>query len=142
MTTESLQQQFATGTCLGFNDTGDFQIAWPDAVAWTKNFRDKYGDNQLIGTNKIKGYLLSAGSVELLMKQDAKVLAGMRIYLGLDENDVFRVIIVGVEDGTFNDYDVPIPGADVSSSPNMPMIAEVRPCPEACGQANCLNKTP
>jgi hypothetical protein len=142
MTTQFLEEIFAMQDCLAINAPNPTDIKWSDAITWAKRFRQQFGDKQIIGDKKVKGYLMSRGNIDDLLSQDGLSLQGIKIYLGIDENGVFRVIIVGVKGSKGIDYIVPENETIFTSTPteNLPSIGEVRPCPEWCGKPNVLNE--
>ena len=142
MTTEFLNEIFSTEACLELNAANPTIIEWSDAVQWTKRFREVHGETQLFNGRQIKGYVMSRGNLEDLLYQDGLALQGVKIYLGLDEKGVFRLIIIGVQGKNGNDYKVPANGTVLASTTDdeLPSIGEPRPCPEWCGPPNVLNE--
>lgn len=141
MTTEFLNEKFSQLDCAELNAEDPRHISWDNAVKWTKNFRDEFGDKQKFNDKKVKGYFMSRGSVEDLLAQDGLALQGIKIYIGYDENEVFRVIVVAVKGNKGYDYNVPDNADSLRTAANadLPSIGESRPCPEWCGKDNVLN---
>ena len=143
MTTEFLNEAFSLDDCAVLNAADPSDITWENAINWTENFRKTFGDKQEFNGKKVKGYFMSRGNIEDLIAQDGLALQGIKIYIGLDENGVFRTIIVAVKGNESIDYKVPETRADLNSTSfgNLPVIGEVRPCPEWCGKKNVLNES-
>ena len=141
MTTEFLNEKFALSNCEEINDDDSNEITWDQATTWTKRFRDTFGDVQKFDDKKVKGYFISKENIEDLLTQDGLSLQGIKIYLGYDQNNVFRIIVVAVKGDLSVDYKVPsnIPILQSTSIGDLPAIGEPRPCPEHCGDNNVLN---
>ena len=141
MTTEFLNEKFALSNCEEINAGDSNEITWDKAREWTKRFREVFGEKQEFSGKKVKGYFMSRGNIEDLLSQDGLSLQGIKVYLGYDENDVFRIIVVAVKGGLSVDYNVPrdIEILEDTTIANLPSIGEPRPCPEHCGDPNVLN---
>jgi hypothetical protein len=103
-----------------FTGTEDNEISYNDAALLTQNYRDA----QAPGSNYVKGEYFSKASLELVLDQSGCV--GIRIYYGLDENNVQRLVIVGV-DANENDM---VTGQ---------ILEHGTLCPPHCGTSNNLN---
>lgn len=114
------------------------RITWEEAVRWTKNFRNKF-TKTTSGEKQTKGFYLSSESIKALLNQDGKELQGLKIYLGYDENECFKAIIVGVIGENADDYKIPASIEEMKTLATDPPIGPVRPCPVWCGTPNVLN---
>ncbi len=103
-----------------FTGTEDNEISYNDAAQLTQNYRDA----QTPGSNYVKGEYFSKASLESVLDQSECV--GIRIYYGLDENNVQRLVIVGV-DANENDL---VTGV---------ILEHGIMCPPICGVPNNLN---
>jgi hypothetical protein len=111
------------------------KITWGDAVRWTKNFRDNFGN----GAATIRGYSISAEAIRALLSQNGNNLYGLKMYFGYDEEKNFRLIIVGTHENG-NDYNVPHgPQEPTIVTEEEPLLGDTRPCPIYCGTSNVLN---
>ena len=103
-----------------FTGTEDNEISYNDAALLTQNYRDA----QAPGSSYVKGEYFSKASLESILDQSNCV--GIRIYYGLDENNVQRLVIVGTED---NENDM-VTGV---------ILENGTACPPFCGSTNNLN---
>jgi hypothetical protein len=103
-----------------FTGTEDNEISYNDAALLTQNYRDA----QVPGSNYVKGEYFSKASLESVLDQSGCV--GIRIYYGLDENNVQRLVIVGA-DANENDIVTGI------------ILEHGTLCPPHCGTGNNLN---
>lgn len=95
------------------------EISYEDAATLTANYRDAQ-----IGEDYVKGEYFSTDSIQAILNQDGCV--GIRVYYGIDENNVQRLVIVGV---TANENDM-VSGA---------IMEHGSLCPPYCGASNNLN---
>jgi hypothetical protein len=103
-----------------FTGNESHDISLQDAANLTANYRDQFAS----GTNYIKGEFFGKSAIQTLLNQDECV--GLRIYYGLDDQKVQKLVIVGV---LANEEDM-IDGN----------ILEIgSPCPPICGSSNILN---
>lgn len=102
-----------------------------DRANWTRRFRQKFCTDKKF----IKGYFLKRSEIEKLLQQKEE-LDGLKIYFGIDEQDQFRVVIVGADEKG-NDYITPL--TYQAKQTGEALLAETRPCPIHCGDKNVLN---
>lgn len=102
-----------------FTGTENNEISYNDAAVLTANYRDSQS-----GSDYIKGEYFSKTSIQSLLDQTDCV--GIRIYYGIDSNNVQRLVIVGV---TANEDDM------VSGL----IMEHGNVCPPVCGAQNNLN---
>jgi len=74
-----------------FTGTEDNEISCNDAALLTQNYRDA----QALSSNYVKVEYFSKASLESVLDQSGCV--GIRIYYGLDDNNVQRLDIVGAD---------------------------------------------
>jgi hypothetical protein len=102
-----------------FTGTENNEISYNDAATLTENYR-----NANAGSDYIKGEYFSKSSIQALLEQEGCV--GVRIYYGLDENNIQKLVIVGV---LSNEDDI-VTGL---------ILEHGRLCPPQCGSSNNLN---
>jgi hypothetical protein len=102
-----------------FTGTENNEISYNDAAILTSNYRDSQE-----GTDYIKGEYFSKSSIQSILDQIDCV--GIRVYYGIDNNNVQRLVIVGV---TANEDDM------VSGF----IMEHGSICPPICGAQNNLN---
>lgn len=137
-----------------------------DAIKNCRSFRSFLKKNNAAKELSSKGFLITREMIDNIMKQSNDI-AGIRIYVGLDDANNVKPYAVGcVKNGTkYNDYKIKrsggagIPGAApqaaitsmtdgtnttlTGSSTGMeddgPVVEEPRPCPSECSDDNDLN---
>jgi hypothetical protein len=105
---------------LMFTGTEKHDIPLPDAAVLTKNYRDQFGP----GVNYIKAEYFSQESINSILAQANCI--GLRIYYGLDDNGIQRLVVVGVT-------------ADQNDMTSGVILENGVPCPQYCSTSNPLN---
>jgi hypothetical protein len=135
------------------------------AIKNCRNFRSYVKKNNAAKELSTKGFLLTREMIDNIMKQSGDI-AGIRIYVGLDETGAVKPCAVGcVKNGEkYNDYKIKRSGVGIpsgapqaaitsmgdgtnttltGSSTGMeddgPVVEEPRPCPSECSDDNDLN---
>ncbi|MCO6173923.1 hypothetical protein NHF50_02585 [Flavobacterium sp. NRK F10] len=96
-------------------------ISLETAQAWASRWKQEEGTyNQ---HNKLKAFLIPGIDIQQVMQEDGVV--NVRAYLGVDENQVERLMVVGVD----------AEGNDMISEENGNYIYDFsEPCPNTCNQ--------
>ena len=109
-------------------------ITLETAQQWAKKWRQ--GEANYNSHNDVHGFLIPKEDIQLLLEQDIDAL---RAYIGVDENNVEKLMIVGTK---FNDqqgtYDDMLPGAVHEGR----IYDFTQPCPPVCAYNSPLNKLP
>jgi len=136
MTQQHLAEMFDMQDCAEINRLDPFDTKWDEAIDLTKRFRDTHGSTQIIEGNHVKGYYLSKENISRLLSQDGQDMSGIRIYIGIDPDNIYRVIVVATQVSDVDDYKVP---QSYPTEDSLPLLGEARPCPEWCPKSNVLN---
>ena len=103
-----------------FTGTENHEISLEDASILTERYRNQFSSTQLF----IKGEFFGKQAIQNLINEPNCV--GIRIYYGLNENNIPKLVIVGVD---FNENDL-IQGSILDFG---------KLCPPACSNSNPLN---
>lgn len=103
-----------------FTGNESHEISLQDAANLTANYRSQFAS----GATYVKGEFFGKSSIQSLLNQDDCV--GLRIYYGLDIDNIQKLVIVGV---LANEDDI-IDGN---------ILEFGSPCPPICGTLNVLN---
>ena len=102
-----------------FTGNEDHGITFEAASTLTKRYRE-------LNPTSIKGGFFGKAAIQTLLNQDGCV--GIRIYLGLNKDEILKFVLVGVDEDE-ND----LIGDDYNC------MEYSIPCPNQCGSADCLN---
>lgn len=92
------------------------EITIEQGANMTENYRNSHPEG-------LKGHFFGRDILEKILKQEGCV--GIRMYYGLDEDDVQALVIVG---------------ADADENDMTGLVADIStPCPSRCGASNDLN---
>ncbi len=103
-----------------FTGNESHDISLQDAANLTANYRNQF----VPGATFIKGEFFGKSAIQSLLNQDDCV--GLRIYYGLDNDKVQKLVIVGVL-------------ANEDDMTNGSILEFGSPCPPYCGTVNALN---
>ena len=98
----------------------NYFITFEEGAALTQRYRDSMQPSQIKG-----GFISKEDLIALLNQNDCN---GMRVYFGLNENNVQELVFAAV-DGVGNDI----------IGENKLCIGNVSKCPPNCGASNILN---
>ncbi len=107
---------------MSFTGHENHDISLQDAAALTENYRD-----QQSGSGYILGEYFSKDGIYSVLTQSGCV--GIRIYYGLSNSSVPKLVIVGVN-------------ADENDMVDGNILEMGSPCPPTCSTSNDLNSTP
>lgn len=107
-------------------------ISLETAISWAKKWRKKEGTYN--NHYKVKAMFIPKDDITALL---SKEIDGVRAYLGVDENDVEKLILVGtkLKEGT-DIYEDLLPG---STNTYAEIYDFTRPCPHMCDPKSVLN---
>jgi len=106
---------------------------YPDlttAARLTKKFRDKYPKHA-------RGFAIDIKTITDLINQNSGDVSGIRVYMGVDETETFKAVVVATINAAYDDFNIPHLSTETSNA----ILGEGRPCPYECGKDNVLNKS-
>jgi hypothetical protein len=113
----------------------DFTIDMKTALSWAKRWRKEEGTYN--AHHELHAFLIPKEDIAALAQQEG--VDAIRAYIGVDENDVEKLMIVGTTyNKTRESFDDMIPD---SQTPGL-IYDFTRPCPPACGYHSPLNDIP
>lgn len=107
-------------------------IDLPTAVSWAKKWRKEEGTYN--AHHEVHAFLIPKVDLEEVLAQGVDAV---RVYLGIDENDVEKLMIVGTEyDAATDTYVDMVP----NRSPKGEIFDFTMPCPPFCDPESPLNR--
>lgn len=113
----------------------DFTIDLKTAQDWARRWRKEEGDYN--AHHEVHAFLIPVEDIQALLEEGVDKI---RAYIGVDENEEEKLMIVGTRYNAEQDtYDDMLP----SGSPIKGSIYDfTQPCPPACGYNSPLNNLP